>query len=174
MFYEYLDLKKWKNTGLLTIEDQDLTFFQTPTNTYTNISHSQCPLKSSQFGSENLLFISLWQYMPSELNYLLFFKFEQWFFFPWNYGFSFSSSFSTQNSPLVFLSSLNTMIHITNCISFIILKKFLLEMFRLLTLHHWYPAVISGLLCHHLGFFFFMTLFHFISHLFLSFAVLLC
>ena len=75
-------------------------------------------------------------------------------FFPWNYGFSFSSSFSTQNSPLVFLSSLNTMIHITNCISFIILKKFLLEMFRLLTLHHWYPAVISGLLCHHLGVFF--------------------
>lgn len=50
------------------------------------------------------------------------------FFFPWNYGFYFSSFFSTQNSPLVFLSPLNTMIHITNCIRFIMLKKFPLEM----------------------------------------------
>ena len=38
MFYEYLDVKKWRNTGLLTMEDQDLTFFQTPTHMYMNIS----------------------------------------------------------------------------------------------------------------------------------------
>ena len=38
MFYEYLDVKKWRNTGLLAMEDQDLTFFQTPTNMYMIIS----------------------------------------------------------------------------------------------------------------------------------------